>query len=152
MPQETKQKFEANASASADAANGGDRYAQGVVIDAAMSGHPSAADELRRALDAAFDYRGDITLTLRSGAVIEGYLFDRRTGATLEASVVRLIPSNSTSSSGEEKVTVRYADIASLSFSGKDTAAGKGWENWVRRYAEKKLKGEAASIESEKLD
>jgi hypothetical protein len=149
MPQETKQKFEANSSASVDA---GDRYAQGAVIDASTVSDPSAAEELRRALDAAFDYRGDITLTLRSGGVIEGYLFDRRTGATLEASIVRLIPSNSTSSSGEEKVTVRYADIAALSFSGKDTAAGKGWENWVRRYAEKKLKGEAASIESEKLD
>jgi hypothetical protein len=145
MPQETKQKFEANPTA-------GDRYAHGALVSVTDCADAADTEELKAALDAAFDYRGDITLTLRSGATIEGYLFDRRTGATLEASVVRLIPSNSTSSSGEEKVTVRYADIASLRFSGKDTAAGKGWENWVRRYAEKKLKGEAASIEAEKLD
>jgi len=30
--------------------------------------------------------------------------------------------------------------------------AGKTWENWVRRYAEKRLAGEKACIESEKLD
>jgi hypothetical protein len=39
-----------------------------------------------------------------------------------------------------------------LCFTGKDAAAGKTWENWMRRYAEKKLKGEAADIESETLD
>jgi hypothetical protein len=43
-------------------------------------------DELRDAIEAAFDFRGDARLTLRSGEVVEGYLFDRRLGATLEDS------------------------------------------------------------------
>ena len=49
-------------------------------------------------------------------------------------------------------MTLAQSTIASISFTGKDAAAGKTWENWMRRYAEKKLKGEAAGIESEPLD
>ncbi len=135
MPQETKQKFEAVSS-----------YSQGAAIAAAQP------EELKRALDGALDYRGDITLELKDGRRVEGYLFDRREGKGLDDSTVRLIPTASTSQSGEEKLTVRYSEIAGLTFSGRDNAAGKTWENWVRRYAEKKLKGEHASIESEKLD
>lgn len=139
MPQETKQKFEAPSSSSP-------AVRQGAIVSAAD------ANELRHALDDAFDYRGDVTITTKAGARIEGYLFDRRSGATLEQSSVRLIPASSTSTSGEEKITVRYSEISSLEFSGRDTAAGKTWENWVKRYAEKKLKGEAANLEAEKLD
>jgi hypothetical protein len=53
---------------------------------------------------------------------------------------------------GGEKRTIPYAQIRRLEFSGKDAAAGKTWENWVRRYVEKYLAGERASIESESLD
>ncbi|MDZ4831916.1 MAG: hypothetical protein SGJ09_17205 [Phycisphaerae bacterium] len=130
MPQETKQDFRAN-----------HELTQGTIV---RDADPTA---LRLALDQACDYRGDVTITLKNGSIVEGYLFDRKSGPTLEASVVRLIPAASPSLSGEEKVTVRYSDIAQLTFSGKDTAAGKTWENWLRRYAEKKLKGEAADIE-----
>lgn len=35
------------------------------------------ANELERQLEAAFDYRGDVTLTLKSGEQVEGYLFNR---------------------------------------------------------------------------
>ena len=44
------------------------------------------------ALEKAFDYRGDVTITRKDGSKIEGYLFDRRTAATLKDSVVRLYP------------------------------------------------------------
>ena len=40
-------------------------------------------DEVREALEKAFDYRGDITVTRKDGSQVQGYLFDRRTGATL---------------------------------------------------------------------
>jgi hypothetical protein len=49
-------------------------------------------------------------------------------------------------------VSVPYADIAALHFSGRDTAAGKSWEAWVRKYWEKKAAGESADIEPEQLD
>ena len=94
-------------------------------------------EELRQALEKAFDYRGDITITRKDGSKIEGYLFDRRTAKTLQDSVVRLYPKNS-----NEKVAVPYSDIAALSFTGRDTAAGKSWEAWMKKYAEKKAAGE----------
>ena len=104
-------------------------------------------DEIRDALEKAFDYRGDITLTLKSGDKIEGYLFDRRNGATLADSVVRLYPKDST-----EKKSVAYSEIAALAFSGRDTAAGKSFEAWVRKYWEKKAAGEKnIGIEAEAL-
>lgn len=100
---------------------------------------PELASEsaLRDALEKAFDYRGDITITKRDGTHIEGYLFDRRTGVGLQDSVVRLIPKNS-----QAKIAVCYGDIAALAFTGRDTAAGKSWEAWVRKYWEKKEQGE----------
>ena len=50
--------------------------------------------EVREALEKAFDYRGDITITRKDGSQVEGYLFDRRTGPTLADSFVRIIPTN----------------------------------------------------------
>jgi hypothetical protein len=108
-----------------------------------------ASDEdLRLALEKAFDYRGDITITRRDGSKIEGYLFDRRSAATLTDSVVRLYPKNS-----NQKVAIPYADIAALAFTGRDTAAGKSWEAWMKRYSEKKAAGEKdLSLHPESLD
>lgn len=94
-------------------------------------------EEVRQALEKAFDYRGDVTITLKSGENIEGYIFDRRTGKSLADSAVRLFPK-----SGNQKLSISYADIAALAFSGKDTAAGKSWEAWMKKYQEKKAAGE----------
>src|ERR1700722_14536385 len=50
--------------------------------------------EVCEALEKAFDYRGDITITRKDSTKVEGYLYDRRTGATLADSVVRIMPSD----------------------------------------------------------
>jgi hypothetical protein len=108
----------------------------------------ASEDELRAALEKAFDYRGDITITRRDGSKIEGYIFDRRTGSTLKDSVVRLYPKSS-----DEKISISYADIAALAFTGRDTAAGKSWEAWMKKYAAKKAAGEKdLSLYSETLE
>ena len=105
-------------------------------------------DDVREALEKAFDYRGDVTVTRKDGAKVEGYLFDRRTGATLAESYIRLIPMKEST-----KVSVAYSDVASLVFTGRDTAAGKSFEAWVKKYWEKKAAGEKdIQIEPEKLD
>jgi hypothetical protein len=108
--------------------------------------------EVREALEKAFDYRGDVTITRKDGSVVEGYLYDRRSEPTLQASVVRIMP---TPKDGQafERVMVRYADIAALNFSGRDTAAGRSFDAWVKKYWEKKAAGETGiQIEPEKLD
>lgn len=100
---------------------------------------PSLAsnEEIHAAFEKAFDYRGDVTLTLKDGRTINGYIFDRRTGSTLTDSAVRIIPS-----AERTKLTIPYAEIAALAFTGRDTAAGKTFEAWVRKYWEKKAAGE----------
>jgi hypothetical protein len=104
--------------------------------------------QLREALEKAFDYRGNITVVLKDGRRIEGYVFDRRAAASLEHSIVRIIPSKAAG-----KVSVPYADIQGLEFSGKDTAAGKSFESWVTKYWAKKAAGETnIQIEPEALD
>jgi hypothetical protein len=105
-------------------------------------------EELRQALEKAFDYRGDVTITRKDGSKVEGYIFDRRSGKTLTDSVVRLYPKDS-----NQKVAVAYSDIAALAFSQRDPAAGKSWEAWVKKYWEKKAAGEKnIGIEAEKLE
>ena len=104
-------------------------------------------DELRSALERAFDYRGDVLIMRKDGSKIEGYIFDRRNGRTLADSYVRLLPKD-----GGAKTAISYTDIAALAFSGRDMAAGKSWETWVRQYWEKKAAGESASLQAEKLE
>jgi hypothetical protein len=105
-------------------------------------------EELRIALEKAFDYRGDVTLTLKDNSKIEGYVFDRVVGNSLSNSFVRLIPKEA-----NQKLKIAYADIAALSFTGKDTAAGKSWEAWVRKYWERKASGQGVlSLEPESLE
>ena len=104
--------------------------------------------DVREALEKAFDYRGDITITRKDGSKVEGYVFDRRNGKTLADSYVRVIPTGQ-----RTKLTVPYAEIAGLAFTGRDTAAGKTFEAWVKKYWEKKAAGEKnIQIEPEKLD
>jgi hypothetical protein len=104
--------------------------------------------EVFEALEKAFDYRGDITITRKDGSQVTGYLFDRRTGTSLADSAVRIIPSTE-----RTKLTIPYSEIAALAFTGRDTAAGKTFEAWVKKYWEKKAAGEKnIAIQPESLD
>lgn len=109
---------------------------------------PASEQELREGIEKAFDYRGDVTIVRKDGTAVEGYIFDRRTGPTLAESFIRLFPKEIGS-----KFVVPYSDIVSLKFSGRDTAAGKSWEAWLKKYWEKKAAGEKnIELTPEKLD
>lgn len=112
---------------------------RGMVVD------DSDPVRLRGALELAMDYRGDVTLTRRSsGERIAGYVYDLSASG---GSVVRVIPAD-----GGDRVAIPCDDVAEISFTGRDTAEGKSFETWMKKYVEKKLAGERASIESEPLD
>ncbi len=124
--------------------------AAGTVHDAVQGWVPELAteDEIRVALEKAFDYRGDVTVTTKDGKQIEGYIFDRVSGPTLLTSFVRVLPKDS-----NLRQKIAYADIAALAFTGRDPAAGKSWEAWVRKYWEKKASGESGlSLQPESLE
>jgi hypothetical protein len=135
MPQETKSKFEPGAQG-AD----GTGSLFGWKVD--TTDEATAAE----ALEKAFDYRGDVLLQLVNGSSMTGYIFDRRRGQSLADSYVRLMTAAS-----DEKVKVAFSDIQRVEFSGRDAAHGKSFETWVKKYIEKKTRGEKASIEAEAL-
>jgi hypothetical protein len=89
---------------------------------------PASADELAHVVEQAFDYRGDVTLVLRDGSTRPGYVFNRR--ADVADPYVELLQAAS-----DDPVTVRYADLRTIHFTGKDTAAGKSYLAWLERKA-----------------
>ena len=104
--------------------------------------------DLRQALEKAFDYRGDVTLSLKNGEKVEAFIFNRQTGATLADSYLQYFTPKAT-----DKRKVSYAEIARLEFSGKDRAAGKHWEDWLKAYNERKAAGEKnIALHPDKLD
>ena len=111
---------------------------------------PSLAsdEEVRQALEKAFDYRGDVTITTKAGQKIEAYIFDRQSGTTLQDSFIRYFAPNVP---GKQKLN--YVDTTTLQFSGKDRAAGKPWEDWVKAYHEPKAAGEKGiALHRDKID
>jgi hypothetical protein len=123
----------------------------GVVHENLQGWVPSLAsdDEIRDAFEKAFDYRGDLTITLKNGEKIDGYVFDRRCSSSkLSDCLVRVMPKDRPG-----RLSIAYSDIAALAFSGKDTAAGKSFEAWVKKYHAKKAAGEKnIGIDAEPLE
>src|SRR5580698_973809 len=100
----------------------------------------STEAEIRAALEKAFDYRGDLTITLKDGTKIEG--------PSLSECFVRVMPKDQPG-----KLSIPYSDIAGLAFTGRDTAAGKSFAAWVKKYNEKKAAGEEnIGIDAESLE
>ena len=83
-----------------------------------------------RTINQVLDYRGDVTITTLDGNSIEGYVFDRR--ADVDDPYLRIIPKD-----GGPRRTIRYRQITQVVFSGRNTAAGKSWQAWVKKYNEK---------------
>ncbi|MEO6112380.1 MAG: hypothetical protein ABIQ24_11235, partial [Nitrospiraceae bacterium] len=78
------------------------------------------------AVELAFDYRGDVTVSLKSGESLSGYLFNRQVNGS--DSYLEVFPSDS---SGARHI--RYDQIAAIAFTGEDTATGKSWETWIAK-------------------
>jgi hypothetical protein len=108
----------------------------------------ASADDLHQALEKAFDYRGDVTITLKNGERVEAFIFNRQTGPTLADSYVQYFSPKS-----PNKLKLSYADITRLEFTGKDRAAGKHWEDWVKAYNDRKAAGEKnIALHPDKID
>ena len=100
--------------------NNTNQYKQGFSIKATDAG-------FMEALSAAVDYRGDTTIELKSGDQVEGFLFN------FEKNILDVFPKDQAN-----KVAIPLAQVAGLSFSGKDTADGKSWEAWMAKKAAEK--------------
>lgn len=103
---------------------------------------PASPGEVAEAVELAFDYRGDVTLSLKSGEAVTGYLFNReRTGTD---PYIELFPVDR-----PDVRQVRYSEIASIAFTGEDTANGKSWEAWVsKKESERKAEAERVAADA----
>jgi hypothetical protein len=108
-------------------------------LEGAVFTFQSDADRFE-AIDKAFDYRGDVTITLVNEQV-EGYIFNREPKATPPRIQV-FIKGN------DEPRIIPYADITAIAFTGKDTADGKSWDAWVNKK-ESERQAEADRIKAE---
>lgn len=79
--------------------------------------------EFAAALRAATDYRGDVTIGLNDGTRVEGYIYD------LDETAMRILPTD-----GGPRITIDRIRAVRLEFTGRDTAAGKSWDTWVKKY------------------
>lgn len=102
---------------------------------------PVSAAETAEAVELAFDYRGDVTLSLRSGESVSGYLFNRHVSG--DDSYLELFPVDQPSPQ-----RIAYRSIESIAFTGEDTANGKSWEAWVSKK-DSDRRAEAVQVEAE---
>jgi len=79
-----------------------------------------------------------VTVRLKNGATVEGYVYDRQGPPQSGKARLRIMLKNE----GGEKMTVEQSEIEELSFTGRDMADGRSFEAWVKKYAEKKAAGE----------
>jgi hypothetical protein len=101
---------------------------------------PNSTAETAEAIDLAFDYRGDVTLMLRTGESVVGYIFNRQMAAS--DSYLELFLAER-----PDARRISYRDIVRIAFTGEDTANGKSWEVWVAKK-ESERRAEAAQIEA----
>ena len=102
---------------------------------------PASRAELAEAVELAFDYRGDVTLQLTSGESVVGYLFNRETGCP-EPWIELFLADD------PAPRRIAYANIATLAFTGEDTANGRSWEAWVSKK-DSERRALAARIEAD---
>ena len=101
---------------------------------------PTSPDELRRILEEAFHYRGDVTLHLLSGERVEGYLFNRDFEGEVPYAQMFVVGLN-----GPRRIPC--SEIVAISFTGEDTASGNDWEAWARKK-ESDRQAESARLEA----
>ena len=100
---------------------------------------PIDGEALAEVVERAFDYRGDVTVVRRDGAELIGYLFNRN--ADGPAPFVQLF-----AAAGGDPVSIPYADIHSIRFTGRDTAAGNSYAAWLRSREAAKAAGPARGV------
>lgn len=95
---------------------------------------PATGEEmtLERVVDLAFDYRGNVTIVKTDGGEVAGYVFNRSREA-VEPFLQYF------DEKGNGPFTLRYRDVKSIKFTGKDMAAGKSYEVWLKRKEREKM-------------
>jgi hypothetical protein len=106
---------------------------------------PTTSAERVDAIEKAFDYRGDVTLELTNGQRLDGYLFNRDALASPPC-LEMFLPGS------DHSAVVPYADIAAIAFTGRDTADGKSWRDWMtKKHSERQAEAQRLRDEARSL-
>jgi hypothetical protein len=101
---------------------------------------------LAEVVEFAFDYRGNTTVVKADGSELVGYIFNRN--ATAPRPFIQMFDET-----GAGPITIPYGEIATIKFTGKDTAAGNSWKAWVeRREREKAERAAGSGVERSERD
>jgi hypothetical protein len=77
-------------------------------------------------IECAFDYRGDVTVVRKDGCDVVGYVFNRN--REVAEPFLQMFTAGQ-----DAPVTLAYADVRTIRFTGRDTAAGDSYAAWLRR-------------------
>lgn len=117
----------------------------------------TSPEKLKEALTLAIDYRGDVTLDLKDGTSLEGFIYRVDESANKNGSHSENQPSvvylfAKTGAKTSDSITVDAHAIKAIRFTGEDTAFGKSWEEWTKKsQAQKQKEAEAQKRQSEEL-
>ena len=92
---------------------------------------PGASLSLHEIVEHAFDYRGNTVVVKTDGTELEGYVFNRN--ADVPEPFIQMFDL-----AGAGPLTIPYAAIRTIRFTGKDTAAGNSYAAWVKRKEQQK--------------
>ena len=98
---------------------------------------PGPEVPLAEVIDKAFDYRGNVTVERQDGGVMVGYVCNRN--ATAAEPYIEVIDTD-----GAGPHRIRYADVRTIRFTGKDAAAGNSFSAWLERKTAAQAEGRPA--------
>ncbi|MBI2855822.1 MAG: hypothetical protein HYX93_03130 [Chloroflexi bacterium] len=81
---------------------------------------------LAQVVELAFDYRGNVTMVKSDGTEVVGYIFNRDN--TVPEPFIQIFDE-----AGGGPFKIPYSELQGIRFTGKDMAAGKSYEAWLRR-------------------
>ena len=95
---------------------------------------PSMTPELEKQVEAAYDYRGHVTIRFKTGDAAEGFVFNRQFASPQlkEDPFIEVFLKGS----GERK-KYSLASIESIALTGEDCAAGKSYEDYLKKQSGK---------------
>ncbi|HVE13361.1 MAG TPA: hypothetical protein VNI01_08215 [Elusimicrobiota bacterium] len=87
---------------------------------------------LKDQIEAAYDFRGHVTITLKDGRVVVGFLYNREF-ANPKLATDHYIDVMVKDSDANERYPM--ADVAAIALTGTDYAAGNSYEDYLKKKA-----------------
>ncbi len=95
-------------------------------------------NELETQIEKAYDFRGHVSIKLKSGVMVEGFIFNRQ----LQNAKLKEEPFIEVMLKGSgDKRKLAVSELESIAMTGEDCAAGKSYEDYQKKKAAEQQKG-----------